>query len=93
MRYHKESRDSDSAVTGFLGEMFGAIQAVKVADAETAAMHYLETLSERAAQAQRAPGHLFGPGLLRRRQHGRCGRGGDGALGGRCDVARHLHRG
>ena len=47
MRYHKESRDSDSAVTGFLGELFGEIQAVKVADAETAATRYLDILSER----------------------------------------------
>lgn len=47
LRYHKESRDSDSAITSFLGEIFGAIQALKVADAETATMHYLQTLSER----------------------------------------------
>jgi ATP-binding cassette subfamily B protein len=50
MRYHKESRDSDSAVTGFLGELFGAIQAVKIADAETAATHYLAGLSEQRRQ-------------------------------------------
>ena len=33
MRYHQESRDGDSAVVGFLGELFGAIQVVNVADA------------------------------------------------------------
>ncbi len=47
LRYHKESRDSDSAVTGFLGELFGAIQAMKVADATAGTMSYLQTLSER----------------------------------------------
>ncbi len=47
LRYHKESRDSDSAVTGFLGELFGAIQAMKVANAETGTIHYLKALSER----------------------------------------------
>ncbi len=47
LRYHKESRDSDSVVTGFLGEIFGAIQALKVADAETATMRYLQTLNDR----------------------------------------------
>ncbi|MFQ5436264.1 MAG: ATP-binding cassette domain-containing protein, partial [Anaerolineae bacterium] len=34
------------AVTGFLGELFGAIQAVKVADAEAGAMRYLDKLSD-----------------------------------------------
>jgi ATP-binding cassette subfamily B protein len=46
MRYHQESRDGDSAVVGFLGELFGAIQAVKVADAESSTMRYLEKLSD-----------------------------------------------
>lgn len=45
MRYHQESREGDSAVVGFLGELFGAIQAVKVADAESSTMCYLEKLS------------------------------------------------
>ncbi|MCB8989566.1 MAG: ABC transporter ATP-binding protein [Ardenticatenaceae bacterium] len=46
MRYHRESREGDSAVTSFLGELFGAIQAVKVANAESSAMYYLEKLSD-----------------------------------------------
>ncbi len=46
MRYHQESRDGDSAVVGFLGELFGAIQVVKVADAESSTMRYLEKLSD-----------------------------------------------
>lgn len=46
LRYVRLSRVSDSRVTAFLGETFGAIQAVKVADAETGAIGYLHELSE-----------------------------------------------
>jgi ATP-binding cassette subfamily B protein len=46
LRYARLSRVSDSRVTAFLGETFGAIQAVKVADAETGAIGYLRELSE-----------------------------------------------
>ena len=34
-QYRKASREATGAVTGFLGEIFGAVQAVKVAGAET----------------------------------------------------------
>ncbi len=47
LRYHKESRDSDGAVTSFLGETFGAIQAMKVAGAENGTLGYFKILSER----------------------------------------------
>ncbi len=46
LRYVRLSRVSDSRVTAFLGESFGAIQAVKVADAETGVIGYLRELSE-----------------------------------------------
>jgi ATP-binding cassette, subfamily B, bacterial len=46
LHYVRQSRQSDSAVTGFLGELFGAVQAVKVADAEEDAMHYFDKLNE-----------------------------------------------
>lgn len=46
LRYGHESRQANSQVTGFLGEIFGAVQAVKVADAETGAMGYFHTLNE-----------------------------------------------
>ena len=46
LRYVRLSRVSDSRVTAFLGETFGAIQAIKVADAETGAIGYLRELSE-----------------------------------------------
>ncbi|MCI0397119.1 MAG: ABC transporter ATP-binding protein/permease [Chloroflexi bacterium] len=46
LRYSRESRKSDSAVTGFVGELFGAVQAVKVASAEADAMRYFGRLSE-----------------------------------------------
>ncbi|KAA3658050.1 MAG: ABC transporter ATP-binding protein, partial [Chloroflexi bacterium] len=45
LRYNRESRESDSAVTSFLGEIFGSIQAVKAADAERSVMSFLQTLS------------------------------------------------
>jgi ATP-binding cassette, subfamily B, bacterial len=34
-QYRKDSREATGAVTGFLGEIFGAVQAVKIAGAET----------------------------------------------------------
>jgi ATP-binding cassette subfamily B protein len=46
LRYYRESRHSDGAVTGFLGEVFGAVQAIKVADAESDTMSYFHRLNE-----------------------------------------------
>jgi ATP-binding cassette subfamily B protein len=46
LRYVRLSRLSDSRVTAFLGESFGAIQAIKVADAETGTIGYLRELSD-----------------------------------------------
>ncbi len=42
----REARISDSRVTAFLGETFGAIQAMKVADAETGTMAYFDAINE-----------------------------------------------
>jgi ABC-type multidrug transport system fused ATPase/permease subunit len=38
-------------VTGFLGEILGGVQAMKVADAETGALRYFDTLSEARRRA------------------------------------------
>ncbi|MCB8928228.1 MAG: ABC transporter ATP-binding protein [Ardenticatenaceae bacterium] len=46
LAYVRISRVSDSRVTAFLGETFGAIQVMKVADAEAGAVGYLRELSE-----------------------------------------------
>jgi len=46
LRYYHESRRSDGAVTGFLGEILGAVQAIKVADAERDTMRYFHRLNE-----------------------------------------------
>lgn len=46
LAYVRLSRVSDSRVTAFLGETFGAIQAMKVADAETGTIGYFRELSE-----------------------------------------------
>ncbi len=46
LRYSREARAASSQVTGFLGEIFGAIQAMKVADAEAGAMAYFQHLNE-----------------------------------------------
>ncbi len=46
LSYVRISRVSDSRVTSFLGETFGAIQAMKVADAETGTIGYFRQLSE-----------------------------------------------
>lgn len=42
---------SDSRVTSFLGETFGAIQAMKIADSETAVAHYFRTINEERRHA------------------------------------------
>ena len=47
LTYVRISRVSDSQVAAFLGETFGAIQAIKVADAETGTIGYLRELSEK----------------------------------------------
>lgn len=51
LRYVRESRVSDSQVTAFLGETFGAIQAMKIADAEQGVMAYFDRLNERRRKA------------------------------------------
>jgi ATP-binding cassette subfamily B protein len=50
--YDRATRVASSRVTGFLGEILGGVQAIKIADAEAGAMRYFETLSE----ARRAAG-------------------------------------
>lgn len=47
LRYGHESSAASSQVTGFLGEIFGAVQAVKVADAEGGTMGYFHMLNEK----------------------------------------------
>lgn len=56
LRYVRISRVSDSRVTSFLGETFGAIQAMKVADAEAGTIGYFRQLNE----ARRAANVKFG---------------------------------
>jgi ATP-binding cassette subfamily B protein len=51
LRYERLSRVADSEVTGYLGEIFGAVQAVKVAGAETGVIRYLAGLSEERRRA------------------------------------------
>ncbi|MBE2220609.1 MAG: ABC transporter ATP-binding protein [Anaerolineae bacterium] len=46
LRYDREARAASSQVTGFLGEIFGAIQAMKVADAEAGTMAYFQQINE-----------------------------------------------
>jgi len=49
--YDRATRVASSRVTGFLGEILGGVQAVKVADAETGALRYFDTLSEARRRA------------------------------------------
>jgi ATP-binding cassette subfamily B protein len=46
LKYDSEARAASSQVTGFLGEIFGAIQAMKVADAEAGTMAYFQQINE-----------------------------------------------
>src|SRR5690606_36799941 len=49
--YDRATRVASSRVTGFLGEILGGVQAVKIADAETGALRYFNTLSEARRKA------------------------------------------
>ncbi|MBP6015236.1 MAG: ABC transporter ATP-binding protein [Candidatus Promineofilum sp.] len=49
--YDRATRVASSRVTGFLGEILGGVQAVKVADAERGALRYFSLLSETRRQA------------------------------------------
>ena len=49
--YDRATRVASSRVTGFLGEILGGVQAMKVADAETGALRYFDTLSEARRRA------------------------------------------
>ena len=44
--YRRMNREATGRVTGFLGELFGAAQAIKVATTETDAVHHFDGLSE-----------------------------------------------
>ena len=44
--YRRASRQATGNVTGFIGEFFGAVQAVKVATAEKNVIHYFHKLNE-----------------------------------------------
>jgi ATP-binding cassette subfamily B protein len=45
--YRKSSREATGAVTGYLGEIFGAVQAVKVAGAEARVIQHFGALNDR----------------------------------------------
>jgi ATP-binding cassette subfamily B protein len=49
--YRRASRSAAGAITGFLGEVFGAIQAVKVAGAERAVLTELDALNRERRRA------------------------------------------
>ena len=49
--YDRATRVASSRVTGFLGEILGGVQAVKVADAEAGALRYFDALSEERRRA------------------------------------------
>lgn len=49
-RYRRASRQATEQVTGLLGEMFNAVQAIKVAGAETEVLQYFRQVSDRRRQ-------------------------------------------
>ena len=51
VRYWRTSRETTGAVTGFLGEVLDAVQAVKIADAETDVIAHFHTLNEARRKA------------------------------------------
>lgn len=63
MRFREANQAATSSVTGLLGELFGAVQAIKVADAERAVISRLGTINEQRRQAalkDRLVTELFG---------------------------------
>lgn len=50
-RYHRAARQSGGAVTGFIGAVFGAVQAIKVAAAEDAVVGHFTGLNETRRKA------------------------------------------
>lgn len=50
-RYRRVSRETTGRVVGFIGEIFGAVQAVKVAGAERPALGYFRRLNEERRKA------------------------------------------
>ena len=50
-RYRVESRNATGAVTGFIGEVFGAVQAIQVASAQEPAVRRFGALNERRRSA------------------------------------------
>lgn len=62
-RYRRAHREATSQVTGFIGEVFGAVQAVKVACAESAIIGQFQRLNEvrrKAAIKDALTSELFG---------------------------------
>jgi ATP-binding cassette subfamily B protein len=51
-RYRRESHEAIGGVTGLLGEIFGAVQAVKVADTEAHVVAHLKELNDVRRKAQ-----------------------------------------
>lgn len=49
--YRKATRKATGIVTGFIGEMFGSVQAIKVANAEDDTITYFRTLNETRRKA------------------------------------------
>jgi ATP-binding cassette subfamily B protein len=49
-KYRKASRQATEKVTGLLGEIFGSVQAIKVAGAEKNVLDYFHTLNEQRRQ-------------------------------------------
>ena len=50
-RYRGEARKTTGRVSGFIGEIFGGVQAIKVASAEERVIHHLDGLSEARQRA------------------------------------------
>ena len=50
-RYRTEAREKTEAITGFLGEMLGSVQSVKVADAEAPMLAHFESLNDERRSA------------------------------------------
>lgn len=59
LHYAQVSRTADSRVTGFLGEILGAVQAVKVAEADAGVMGHFRNISEARRQANVRRGIFF----------------------------------
>ena len=90
LHYVRLSGEADDAVTGFLAESFGAVQAIKVAGAEASLTAHFDRLTAARAHAAVRSRLFRAVDGCHQRRHGRFWRGGAAAAGAPGHAGRPL---